>query len=361
LVQFKNLKSIDVHFDLRVNCFVGRNGAGKTNMLDAIHSLCFGKSHFLNKDEHLIMQGTEFSRVEAWFENEFLQQTEHIVLKIPSQGRKSLERNGVPYAKLSEHLGLIPLIMVVPSDTELIQGQSEERRRYFDSILCQLDLQYAFKLNEYQKVLKQRNAYLKMHGPNISTVNYDLINSYNLQLTGFGQFIFEARRELLTNLEEEILDYFRLISGEIGKLSFNYESQLEEGYQSLLDQSLAKDLILGRTTVGIHRDDIHLSLDDKDLKQFGSQGQIKSVLFSMLLAAYTYIQHKLKKSPILVLDDLFDKLDMYRVKHLLEIIQHKNIGQVFISDTTTDRLERLLIETNSEYRIFHFDNGEVIL
>ncbi len=337
---------------------MGLNGMGKTNLLDAIHYMCMTKSNFVNSDRDVVRHGESFLRLEGHFINK--DKKEKIVAKVVPGTSKVFEKNDVAYNKLSEHVGLLPLVVVAPDDTALAREGSEERRRFIDNTLSQSDQIYLKNLIFYNRVLKQRNSLLK-EGASKGYLDVDLLKTYNQQLLAPAAFIFEKRQELLETLTPIFNDFYQKISGQQEEVSCVYSSQLLKApLTDLLLANYEKDRILQRTTCGIHKDNLVFKINNREVKKFASQGQLKSYVLALKLAQYELLRQFKGRSPILLLDDLFDKLDVQRVQQLIELLMGDNFGQIFISDTDNDRVEKIVRNFGTEYRKFVVENGEIV-
>lgn len=331
---------------------------GKTNLLDAIYYISMTKSSFINIDRDVVRHGESFLRLEG----HFLHNTkkEKIVAKVIPSSSKIFEKNDVPYDKLSEHIGLLPLVIIAPDDTALAREGSEERRRFIDNTLSQSNQIYLKNLLFYNRVLRQRNALLK-EGATKGYLNLDLLKTYNQQLLAPAQFIFEKRKELIKILTPIFNEFYQKISGEQEQVSCVYSSQLlKDDLENLLLANYEKDRVLQRTTVGIHKDNLLFKINKREVKKFASQGQLKSYILALKLAQYELLRQFKGTSPILLLDDLFDKLDVQRVQQLIELLIGKNFGQIFITDTDNDRIEKIVRNFGADYQIFEVENGKVI-
>ncbi len=355
LFHFKNIEEGRLQFNSGLNCLTGLNGMGKTNCLDAIFTACVGKSHFNLTDQQLIKQGFEFCRIDSVFrQNDILNQ---VGIKIPSAGKKIITLDGKAYRKMGDHLGRFPVVMIAPNDTDIITGSSEVRRKFIDTTLCQIDHFYLTNLINYNKILKQRNAYLKMSNQTNSKDSI-LLEAYDLQLSSAGQIIFEIRNSYISELRDLFsIKYASITSGE-EVVNIEYQSQLsEKPLMELLVDSRRKDQVLERTSSGIHKDDLLILIENRDSRKFSSQGQAKSLLFSLKFAEY---QHLVKKSgmlPILLLDDVFDKLDDVRVVNLMKLIKNGQYGQVFITDTSFERLSKSISDLFENFRSYEVVDG----
>ena len=350
LLNYKNLAQIEFDFDAKINCFVGKNGVGKTNILDAIYHLAYGKSYFNPLAVQNIRHGEEFFVIDALLEKNGKE--EKIVCSLKKGQKKTIKRNGKVYEKLSEHLGLIPLVIISPSDADLIVEGSETRRKFIDSVIATLDNSYLHLLIQYQKTLAQRNALLKYFSLN-HTFDADNLSIYNEQLSNSGQLIFEKRKQFLNDFIPIFEKHHTNISGGNEKVALKYESQLfEKELLSLLEESLQKDRIIQYTSTGIHKDDLIFEIDGFPIKKFGSQGQQKSFLIALKLAQFEFMKKQSGELPILLFDDIFDKLDETRVQKIVTMVNDAVFGQIFISDTHAERTEMIIKETHQSYKIF---------
>ena len=379
LTHFKNYASQSLTFSEGINCFVGLNGMGKTNLLDAIYYLCMCKSYFLSSDidviqissEHLesgiIESGkrADFMRLEGHFQKN--NSREKIVAKVQPRKKKMIEKNDVLYAGLSDHIGFLPVVMFAPDDTLLAKEGSEERRRFVDTALSQIDNQYLTNLIFYNKILEQRNALLKKkdeNGANVFARNEateGVLDVYDQQMNDPAQYIFEKRRAFIDIFTPVFNTIYKKISGEREAVKIIYNSSLVgDSLTNLIKKSREKDRILQRTTVGIHKDDLMFEIDDKPLKRFGSQGQLKSFVISLKLAQYEILRGAKQETPILLLDDIFDKLDDERVGNFLQLIVNQSFGQIFITDTHSGRINDIIKKLHPDFKIFTIEKGIVI-
>ena len=349
LVNYKNFSSEDFEFDEKINCFVGNNGIGKTNVLDAIYHLSFGKSYFNPIAIQNIRHGEDFFVIDGQFEKEELQ--EHVICSLKKGQKKAIKRNGKLYEKLSDHIGLLPLVIISPADRDLIIEGSETRRKFIDSVISQSDKNYLTRLILYNRTLAQRNSLLKYFALN-HTYDHDTLSIYNEQLHTYGTEVFRVRQHFL----EEFIPIFRErycgISANEENVNISYSSQLsEQPLDELLRTSVNKDKALQYTSTGIHRDDLNFEIEGFPIKKFGSQGQQKSFLIALKLAQFDFIKQQAGVTPILLLDDIFDKLDENRVAQIVKLMD-ENFGQLFISDTHADRTEAVVKETHQSYKMF---------
>ena len=351
LFNYKNFSEADFEFNHKINCFVGKNGIGKTNVLDAIYHLSYGKSYFNPLAVQNIKHGEEFFVIDGEFEKK--QRSEQIVCSLKKGQKKILKRNGKSYDKFSEHVGFIPLVIISPADTDLITEGSDTRRKFIDSVISQLDSTYLYELIQYQKILSQRNALLKYFALNHVFEN-DTLAIYNEQLNALGQRIYEKRKSFLSDFIPIFNQHHNAITESAEKVQLVYESSLEQkDLLTLLEENLSKDRVLQYTSVGIHKDDLSFEIDHYPIKKFGSQGQQKSFLIALKLAQFEFIKKKSGEKPILLFDDIFDKLDEMRVGKIIEMVNNDDFGQLFISDTHPDRTEAIVKLTHQSYTIFN--------
>ncbi|MGS2761724.1 DNA replication/repair protein RecF [Sinomicrobium sp. M5D2P9] len=349
LVNYKNFSSADFEFDEKINCFVGNNGIGKTNALDAIYHLSFGKSYFNPIAVHNIRHGEEFFVIDGEFEKAELR--EHIICSLKKGQKKAIKRNGKLYEKLSDHIGLLPLVIISPADRDLIIEGSETRRKFIDSVISQSNKNYLTQLILYNRALTQRNSLLKYFALN-HTYDHDTLSIYNDQLHTYGTEVFRVRQQFLEEFIPIFRERYHAISGNSENVDISYSSQLsEQPLDELLRTSINKDKALQYTSTGIHRDDLSFEIEGFPVKKFGSQGQQKSFLIALKLAQFDFIKQQAGVTPILLLDDIFDKLDENRVGQIVKLMD-ENFGQLFISDTHPDRTEAVVKETHQSYKMF---------
>lgn len=358
LVNFKNFGSLDLELCNKINCFIGDNGTGKTNILDSIHYLSFCKSFINFSDRQNIKHREDFFVIQGEFE--INEEIEKIYCGLQADKKKSFRRNGIEYQKLSDHIGLIPVVYTTPYDSGLIHQGSDTRRKFIDSIISQFDKQYLKNLIDYNRVLEHRNTILRNLNKNIS-FDSDEMELWDMQLVEKGLKIYELRKKF----SEEIIDifnkYYNMISEDKEKVELVYQSQLSKGdFSSLLRQHFEKDKILNYTSVGIHKDDFEFLLDGNPLKRFGSQGQQKTYVISLKFAQFDYIKNKTNISPILLLDDIFDKLDKKRVTVITQLVSNDNFGQIFITDTSYSRMPNILNELNIKHNILNLSTNQSI-
>ncbi|WP_421801399.1 DNA replication/repair protein RecF [Flagellimonas sp.] len=351
LVNYKNFDSKTLEFDPVINCLVGDNGVGKTNVLDAIYHLCFGKSYFNPVSTQNIKHGTEFFVVEGEFEK--LNRTEKILCSFKKGTKKVIKRNDKPYEKFSEHIGFLPLVIISPSDRDLILEGSETRRKFMDGVISQSDKVYLQNLIKYNKVVSQRNSLLKYFAAN-RTFDRDTLSIYNEQVNTLGTAIHHKRVEFIQSFLPIFKEQYQNISEKDEQIDLSYESQLsDDSLLNLLEKNIEKDRALQYTSVGVHKDDLSFTIAGHPIKKFGSQGQQKSFLIALKLAQFHFIKQLADTTPILLLDDIFDKLDENRVSHIVGLVKDDNFGQIFISDTHADRTEDVVKNIHQSYKIFN--------
>ncbi|MDN3677394.1 DNA replication and repair protein RecF [Flavobacterium paronense] len=351
LLNYKNFSEIEFELDSKINCFVGKNGIGKTNILDAIYHLANGKSYFNPLAIQNIKHGEEFFVVDGEFEKN--ERTEQILCSLKKGQKKILKRNGKIYEKFSDHIGFIPLVIISPADSDLIIEGSETRRKFIDTVISQLDSSYLQQLIQYQKIISQRNALLKYFALN-HVFETDTLSIYNEQLNTIGQSIFEKRKKFLVDFIPIFNNYHREITNSAETVQLVYQSDLfEKDTLTLLEENISKDRALHYTSVGVHKDDLSFEIDNYPIKKFGSQGQQKSFLIALKLAQFDFVKKQSGEKPILLFDDIFDKLDEFRVSKIIEMVNNEEFGQLFISDTHPERTENIVKTTHQTYKIFN--------
>jgi len=359
LTHFKNYSSQELECSPGLNCIVGQNGMGKTNILDAIYYLSMGKSHFGGSDRNILQHGAEFFRLEGHFS--FPDSKQKVVAKVIPGKRKEFERNDKAYKKLSEHIGRLPLVFIAPDDTQIAHEGSEYRRRFMDNTLSQTDTDYLKHLLVYGKLLKQRNALLKQFGES-RTFDPALLSVIDQQMEAPASYIFKSRKTFLDKFNPLLGKTHFIISGKKEKASCRYKSELKElKLAEILKERQEKDRILQRTTGGIHRDDMEFFLDGYSLKRFASQGQLKSFVLSLKLAQFELIKEEKEMAPILLLDDIFDKLDKQRVKQLLGLLIQGSFDQIFITDTDENRVSEIIKSYGTSFKKFFVKEGAATL
>lgn len=350
IINYKNILDKEYELDPKINCFVGDNGVGKTNILDAVYHLSMGKSYFNVKNDQLINRGKDYMLVDGVFE--LNNKNESIVFSLKIGEKKVLKRNGKPYKKFSNHIGLIPVVLISPYDNDLINEGSSERRKFIDSIISQNDKEYLINLIAYTRVIQNRNKLLKQYNRSVD-FDLDTIKVYDDQIYKLSEPIFKARDKFIKEFTPLVLEKYKHISDDKEKISIEYKSDLiNNNIENLIKDSFQKDVILQYTSVGLHKDDFVFNIDENRIKRFGSQGQQKSFLIALKLAQFDYLKNETGNSPILLMDDVFDKLDLMRVKRIVEIVNSTNFGQLFLSDTDKERIEKVLSSLNLSSKIF---------
>ncbi len=356
ILGYKNIEQAELTFSPKLNCFIGKNGMGKTNLLDAVYYLSFCKSHNNQVDSQNIKHDDDFAMIQGYYllggsdEEEFF-------CSLRRRQKKQFKRNKKEYEKLSDHIGCLPLVMVSPSDSDLITGGSDERRKFMDVVLSQFDKEYLHALIRYNKALQQRNALLKSD----MQADESLYELWEEQLAYEGQIIYTKRKAFVVQFIPTFQYYYNFICQSNETVELKYESPLEEGnLVDLLKHKRERDKILGYTTAGVHRDDLDMRMDDYSIKKVGSQGQNKTYVVAMKLAQFDFLKKAGSTTPILLLDDIFDKLDSTRVEQIVKLVSEDNFGQIFITDTNRDHLDEILKGLNSDYRLYQVEGGGVL-
>ena len=357
LVQFRNYVQQEFSFTSKVIGICGLNGSGKTTLLDAIYYLGFTKSYFTRNDSQNVHHGLSGMRIKGDF---VLKNEPHeIVAILRENNKKEFSLNGDDYKRFSEHIGRFPCVMIAPDDVAMVVGASEERRKFVDTILSQLDRNYLQDLIDYTKILQQRNSFLKQAAESGKT-NESLFQIINEQLSQKGIAIFKQRTTFLSEFILLVLEFYARISGKGDNVSINYSSNLQNGEMlQLLQLSRQKDMLLQRTTIGIHKDDLEIKMGDTAFKNDASQGQRKSLLFAFKLAEWQTLKTKKGFAPILLLDDVFEKLDELRMHNLLQWVCSNEDGQVFITDTHSARLQQQLNAINVTFQLMELGERRV--
>lgn len=350
LTNYKNFESLKFSFDTKIICFVGLNGVGKTNILDSIYHLSYTKSYFNPIPSQNIKHGETFFFISGKYM--IHDKEENILVSLKKGDKKIIKRNNKLYKKFSDHIGKIPLVLISPDDRNLIIEGSETRRKFIDGIISQTDKEYLNNLIDYNKTLKQRNALLKMFYDNSESIR-KTIDIYDRQLSSDAQKIYDKRREFLNEFIPIFKSRYKELSNDKENVEIKHSSDIspDQNLYKLLKNSLEKDLRFQYTTKGIHKDDLNLNLDNFPIKKYGSQGQQKTFLIAMKLAQFDYLS-KLDSKPILLLDDIFDKLDDTRVKQIINLVNQEKFNQIFISDTNKTRSENIIKKVNKSYKIF---------
>lgn len=356
LINYKNLTQADLTLSPKMNCFIGDNGMGKTNLLDAVYYLSFCRSYTNPVDSQIIKHGEEVCMLQGKYEFED-DAREEIYCAIRRRQKKQFKRNKKEYERLSDHIGLIPLVMISPADNELIIGGSEVRRRFMDMAISQFDKEYLRALLRYNKALQQRNVLLKNEEFHIDSTLLDL---WEEQIVEAGNFIFRKRKEFIEEFTPIFNKFYVQISQSGEQVSFSYTSQLNEAdFREKLRQNRQRDIFLGHTSVGVHRDELEMLLDDYPIKKVGSQGQNKTYFVSLKLAQFHFLLKTGKTTPIILLDDVFDRLDARRVEEIVKLVSGPEFGQIFISDTNLVSLDKILERINNSSHIYSVTDGEI--
>lgn len=346
LTQFRNYAFQKFIFEKKIVGIYGENGTGKTNLLDAVYYLCFTKSYFNRPDAKSVKQNFEGFRIEGNFTT-----GNSVACVLRETGRKEFSIDSEPYKKFSEHVGKYPCVMVAPDDVQLILGGSEERRKYADAILSQINAAYMEALIRYNKVLQQRNSLLKNNDD--AQYHESLLDIFDKQLIEEGQKIYNWRKIFFEEIIPQVIHHYNTIAVKNDNVAMEYVSQLGSGiaFDELLHRHRKKDFILQRSTAGVHKDDIVFFMDEQAFKNIASQGQRKSLLFALRLTEYIFLKDKLHKTPFLLLDDVFEKLDAKRMDNLLQFICTQPDAQIFITDTHEQRLREAFENIGAEYQL----------
>lgn len=355
LFQFKNYETLNLSFDTKINCIAGENGAGKTNLLDALYYLSMSKSYFLSIDAQNILHNQNMMMIKANFH--IAEENFEIYCGVQIGQKKILKVNDLIYSKITEHIGRFPVVMIAPNDQNLIAEGSEERRKFLDSMIAQTDSEYLQNLIYYNHYLAQRNALLKQN----TTFDKALIEMYDHYLLDFGEKITQKRQSFIKEFLPIFQKNYDFLTQKKESCHFEYKADfLSKNFKNNFYQALQKDIILKRTTFGTHKDDIIFFIDNYSLKKYGSQGQQKSFLIALKLAQYEIIYQKKQIKPILLLDDIFDKLDDFRIQQLIKLVNDDHFGQIFVTDARPERTLQIFATINIQPTIFKIENGKVI-
>ncbi|MFZ4725196.1 MAG: DNA replication/repair protein RecF [Paludibacter sp.] len=355
ILNYKNISEANLIFSPKINCFIGNNGMGKTNILDAIYFLSFCKSHSNPIDSQNIKHNSEFFLIQGKYE--LGESIEEIYCGMKLRQKKQFKRNKKEYERLSDHIGLLPLVLVSPDDSVLISEGSDERRKFVDGVISQFNKSYLNQLLQYNNALKQRNALLKIE----TTIDNSLLDIWEDQMALYGSYIYEQRKQFIDEFVPVFQNFYTKISGGNEQISLSYHSQHEEhDIKTRMIATRDRDHILGYSTQGIHKDELEMMLDGYPIKRVGSQGQNKTYLISLKLAQFDFLKRTHQLSPLLLLDDIFDKLDSNRVKQIVELVSSNTFGQIFITDTNREHLDLILKQLGQEATIFHVSDGEIM-
>jgi len=359
LLNFKNYDEIELEFSPQINCFVGNNGEGKTNLLDAIYYTAFCKSYFHNVESYNIRHGSDFLTVDALFGR--TEKDERIQISYKKGEKKKVRRNKKEYDRISDHVGLIPLVIISPSDKDLITEGSELRRKFIDGVISQTNKVYLDQLMQYNRLLSQRNTLLKYFAAN-RTFDAEQLSIYDEQMSALSEPIFQARQTFIDDFRPIFHDVYRKISGSDESVELEYKSHLNEvdAPERLFEESREKDRVLQFTSKGVHKDDLKFTIQGFPIKKLGSQGQQKTFVIALKIAQFEFLKHANGFKPLLLLDDIFDKLDDNRVEAIIRMVNDHRFGQIFITDTHPERTEQTVQRVNESYSMFQLKNGKVV-
>lgn len=359
LINYKNIQTATLELSPKINCFIGQNGVGKTNVLDAIYYLSFCHSANNPIDSQVIRHGEEFFMIEGKYTDDNSNSDEDLLITCGFKPgtKKHFKKNKKEYKRLSEHIGLIPVVMVSPSDTLLIDGGSEERRRLMDMVISQYDHSYIEALNRYNKALQQRNTMLKAE----EEPNIDVISLWEEQMAIAGEHIYQKRDAFVKEMIPIFQRFYETISGNREQVILNYVSHCQRGpLLEVIQRDRFKDRAVGYSLHGIHRDDLEIALGGHQMKREGSQGQHKTFVIALKLAQFDFLKRtNTKTTPLLLLDDIFDKLDAQRVEQIVSLVAGNEFGQIFVTDTNRDHLDQILSASSHDYKIFYVEEGNV--
>ena len=356
ILNYKNLEQVELDFSAKMNCFIGQNGMGKTNLLDAVYYLSFCKSATNPIDSQNMMHHQDFFVIQGFYETES-GDAEEIYCGMKRRQKKQFKRNKKEYTRLSDHIGFIPLVMVSPSDAELISGGSEERRRFMDVVISQYDKEYLEALIRYNKALQQRNTLLK----NEQGFDEELIEVWEEMMAASGEVVYRKRCAFIEEFIPIFQTFYSQISQNKEEVGLVYESHVQQGaLLQLLKESRQRDQIMGYSLKGIHKDDLLMQLGDYPIKKEGSQGQNKTYLIALKLAQFDFLRRTgSHTTPLLLLDDIFDKLDASRVEQIVKLVAGDKFGQIFITDTNRDHLDKIMQKIEGEYKVFSVEDGAI--
>ena len=361
ILNYKNIREATLELSPKMNCFIGQNGVGKTNVLDAVYYLSFCRSATNPIDSMVIRHDEPFCVIEGEYEDETLKTEDDrlsISVGMKRGQKKHFKRNKKEYKRLSEHIGLIPLVVVAPSDTLLIEGGSEERRHLMDIVISQYDRSYIDALTRYNNAHQQRNTLLKMED---QTPDPMLMDLWEEQMAEAGELLYAKRHAFVEELTPVFQEYYQQISEGREQVGLQYVSHCQRGpLLEVIRRDRAKDLAVGYSLHGVHRDDLVFTLGGHPMRREGSQGQNKTYVIALKLAQFEFLKRTASNTtPLLLLDDIFDKLDSSRVEQIVRLVSSDNFGQIFITDTNRDHLDQILSTSALDYKIFHVDNGEI--
>ena len=353
--DFRNIELQEVEFSHNINCISGNNGEGKTNLLDAIYYLSMTKSAFATSDRYTFRHGTEEFSIAGTYrmENGL---SSRFALKMTSKGEKKVKRDDKPYARVSEHVGVLPVVMVSPADISMISESGEERRRFVNAVLSQMDREYMTSLQHYNRLLQQRNRMLKDMAPDRS-----LLEVIDMRMAALAEPVVAARKKFIEDLKPIVSEYYKSLSGSAELVDIEYESELiDTPLDQLLAESYEKDRVMKYTTCGLQRDDFAFKMNGWPIRRHGSQGQQKSFLVSLKFAQYEIMKKNYGFAPLLLLDDVFDKLDMGRISNLLQMVSGKDFGQIFITDSNKVRMSGIVDAITDDRAYFETVGGTFV-
>ena len=356
ILNYKNLEQVELDFSPKMNCIIGQNGMGKTNLLDAVYYLSFCKSATNAIDSQNVMHNQEFFVIQGAYMTDG-GDVEEVYCGLKRKQKKQFKRNKKEYSRLSDHIGFIPLVMVSPADSELISGGSEERRRFMDVVISQYDKEYLEALIRYNKALMQRNTLLKAE----SEPDEELMNVWEEMMAATGEVVFRKRMEFINEFVPTFQSFYSHISQDKEQVNLSYESHAMRGdLLQLIRESRQRDRIMGYSLRGVHKDDLTMQLGEYPIKREGSQGQNKTYLIALKLAQFDFLRRTgSNTTPLLLLDDIFDKLDASRVEQIVKLVAGDRFGQIFITDTNREHLDKILQKVDGDYKLFGVENGSI--
>ena len=356
ILNYKNLEQVDLAFSPNMNCFIGQNGMGKTNLLDAVYYLSFCKSATNPIDSQNMMHNQDFFVIQGFYQTE-LGDVEEVYCGMKRRQKKTFKRNKKEYSRLSDHIGFIPLVMVSPSDAELISGGSEERRRFMDVVISQYDKEYLEALIRYNKALQQRNTLLKAE----QEPDEELISVWEEMMAATGEVVYRKRCEFINEFIPTFQTFYSHISQNQEQVNLTYQSHASQGnLLQLIQEHRVKDRIMGYSLKGVHKDDLVMQIGEYPIKREGSQGQNKTYLIALKLAQFDFLRRTgSNTTPLLLLDDIFDKLDASRVEQIVKLVAGDKFGQIFITDTNREHLDKIMQKIEGDYKVFSVENGRI--